>query len=535
MELLLPTGEDNDQHYFAANQIRQIPSYEINTDTGILRIEDGIWGECEIGHKPHDAVLIDLFLNSLVLRSAGVEQLTLPKIFTTVPGTFDFVRFEHIWGSVVLIRKKLEEMEERGERIDPREAMVLQLRTFVSDLAHTAFSHLGDWLFQGFGGAENQHDIELKELLEYAGISRILNKHGFTVDEVAFPEIEDWVECSGPDLCVDRVDFGVRERARWLTDYESTESHEKRYTIVNGQFVMRSHDDALTHGIATSLLATEHWGGPVHRYMLKKFGTYVMGIVADNGSQLAHSAEITHPRDLLFTIDSVISGYGRAMGTLNHELFEVMIGIARSQRKIAAHARMPMLQDFIRRQTSSYKLGMGDASDELVYPDPLQAYTHTERIMGVKPYNLELVIVNSPSDVPHFNEQPHTLDEFLEPLKPRFVDPLFFDENGEVKRLSEADPRYKAMLSASKELQKRAYVARLHGDPQFIEVLKAKEEIVKQRWRDNLKSPRATPDVMRRLIDDVALTAVHRAPMSIRMIKNGYTMLPYRADDTSDI
>ena len=91
------------------------------------------------------------------------------------------------------------------------------------------------------------------------------------------------------------------------------------------------------------------------------------------------------------------------------------------------------------------------------------------------------------------------------------------------------------MLSASKELQKRAYVARLHGDPQFIEVLKAKEEIVKQRWRDNLKSPRATPDVMRRLIDDVALTAVHRAPMSIRMIKNGYTMLPYRADDTSDI
>src|SRR5690606_26322791 len=142
---------------------------------------DAVWGKCVIGREPGDEVFLELVGHPLVARLMNIEQLSLNDVHATMPNTTGFTRWESQWGSVAFVRKMTESLG-----MDPRERLILQLRTFLSDVGHTAFSHMGDWLFQGFGGPENQHDEELADLLEISGINDLLLKHGIQTDEVVF-------------------------------------------------------------------------------------------------------------------------------------------------------------------------------------------------------------------------------------------------------------------------------------------------------------------------------------------------------------
>src|SRR4051794_25652739 len=111
-----------------------------------------------------------------------------------MPNSMYFLRWEHIWGSLVFVRK----MVEGRDDIDDRQKMVLQLRTLLSDVGHTAFSHLGDWMFQGPGGGEDMHDQDLKDILQVSGVEEILTQNDFNLGETVFPDVADWVECPSP-------------------------------------------------------------------------------------------------------------------------------------------------------------------------------------------------------------------------------------------------------------------------------------------------------------------------------------------------
>ena len=200
-----PEGRDN----VVMNDL-QLPVYELD-DNG-MQIHDVVWGDCKIGDRqPYDSLLMELARSPLFRRLQAVEQLTLPPHFATLPNTTYFSRWQHIWGSLAFVRK----MTEGDDRFDDRQRTILELRTLFSDVGQTAFSHLGDWIFQGVQGGENLHDQDLRELLEVFGVDNLLEKYGLTLDETVFPEIDDWVECPSPDLCVDRVDYGLREILRW--------------------------------------------------------------------------------------------------------------------------------------------------------------------------------------------------------------------------------------------------------------------------------------------------------------------------------
>lgn len=510
-EILLSGHEDFDMHYTTANQVRLLPDYYLDSETRVLQIHDPAWGECEIGKEQGDEVLIDLFTNPLVQRMASIEQLTLPKKFATMPGSFDFSRFEHLWGSVVFVRKMIERARAEGQEITPEESIRLQLRTFVSDLGHTAYSHLGDWLFQGFGGSEDQHDIELRELLDFGGVNEILVKHGYSVDEIAFPEIEDWVGRPGPDLCVDRVDYGVREMLRWVSGFESSAVWLNRFTIVDDQLVMSSKQDAKQFAIEFGLLATEHWGQPTHRLQLQLFGELVRGVITDEGSAVAMDLDISHPRDILYTIDRVLDGASRAVGTLNHDLHEILLSTARAQRKIFAHGRSAEIDRFLSNIKHRY-----NSETDINYPGPMQSLGYHTEYTGLKPYNIEIIPVESPNDVGNYDKQPHTLDSFLPALKPRVVDPLYIDSDGSVKRLSETDEEAKRLLGECREIQKQAYVARYHADPQFLDKLKEKMGKTNEEWERMLTRERASKESMANLFRDVGMYAVGSGSIRIR-------------------
>lgn len=510
-----PLGEDFDQHYTTAQQIRTVAEYECREDLGKTRINDPVWGKSEIGDREGDEVFTELYTNSLLQRSIGIEQLTLPRHFATMPGSTEMSRWEHAWGSVVFVRKMIEKSEAAGRRFEPREVLAWQLRTFVSDLGHTAFSHLGDWLFQGFGGSEDQHDAELMQVLEVGGVADVLKRYGFEPEEIVFPDTEDWIECPSPDLCVDRIDYGAREISRWVHGYRPSEDWLNRFELDDHQrIVMPDKTEARAFGLEFALLATEHWGHPVHRLQEHLFGELVRSIIADEELSSIMWDGVHHPRDLLYTIDYDVNASTRAVGELNHDLFGVMLDLARSQRKIFAHGRQAEIQAFLRLNTTYDDPNMFEEARD--FPDPLEARSWTTRYTGVKPNNVTFIPVETPDEVTDFDKLPYTFDLFLPAFKPRSIDPLYYDEGGKVVRLSEQDHRYAQLLQQQRATQRQPYVARLYADPAVVAVLKTKMRAVNAIWREKLTHERAATGVLAEKLRYVGELAVARSGGAIR-------------------
>ena len=153
-----------------------------NMEDGVFN--DTVWrfgtpDRLRLNEMANNKIFYEIFYSDAVRRLQAVEQLTLPPEYTTIPNTAAFSRFEHIWGSVLFTGQIA-----LRENISPADTTILQLRTLVSDLAHTIGSHLGDWMFQGIGNEENQHDLELASYLEKVGINDIFRKKTMLIQRV---------------------------------------------------------------------------------------------------------------------------------------------------------------------------------------------------------------------------------------------------------------------------------------------------------------------------------------------------------------
>src|SRR3990167_8691978 len=229
---------------------------------------DQVWAmgrhdSLELGRSPEEAVLTELFYSNPSRRLQAIEQLTLPPIYSTIPNTGAFSRFEHVWGSALFVKKMAEK-----NGLGTAETVKLQLRTVVSDIAHTTGSHLGDWLFQFVGGDEDQHDKELATYLEATGINDMLQRYGVDPRQILSPAAVDWVEAPAPDLCVDRVDYGVREINRWNdVAYWQNFSADDFVITPENMLAMTDQRRARIFSEAYLLLSEEHWSEPTHKFI----------------------------------------------------------------------------------------------------------------------------------------------------------------------------------------------------------------------------------------------------------------------------
>lgn len=466
-----------------------------------LIIDDPVWGREVIGDAEGDEVLIALLHNPLVRRSMAIEQLSLDEAVATVPNTGNFARWEHIWGSVVSVRKLTE-----GTGISARDRMILQLRTFVSDLAHTVFSHIGDFISQGYGGTESQHDNDLPYLLRVSGIVDIIERYGYTAREIIDAQPPDWVERPSPDLCVDRVDYTARESIRWL-DFDDGVRRAMRadsFKLIDGQIVMRNKQLALSFFKAHLLLGTENWSEPAHRVNLWFQAERVKRIITGSWARLNSLNPLDsgdyHPRSLMYSIDSDIdhelhfSDFGAAVGGLMRE-------IATAKKSIFTSARAGELAVFL-------------ATDTAEYPDPLRHYGPSAERLGERallPSNLEVVIAENGQRIPSAEDNLNTIELFLPALKLRQIDPLYLDENDRVVRLSETDNNVPKLLAAHAEIMRRNYIARIFVKPELkllIESEVAENEI---EWQQAILRPPMPEPVLRDMLRNTVITAaVHR-------------------------
>ncbi len=463
-----------------------------------------------------DAVLSELFYHNAVRRLQAVEQLTLPPEYSTVPNTGAFSRFEHVWGSALFVRQIAE-----AHGISPEETVRLQLRTLVSDVAHTFGSHLGDWMFQGIGGAENQHDIELAGYLEAVGVNDTLRKHGIDPRSVTFPEVaDDWIEASQPDLCVDRVDYGLREMNRWNDVVRSQAFTAEDFTITpENMLAMTDRRRARIFAEGFLLLSQEHWSEPTHRFMedmliLRTKLFYGEGRAPrswvfepdDDSIRLVNLAGI-HPRDLMYVTDPAQTAAYQLPNLGGHILESIMTSVARYRRQYVWPGRRQRIARYMSQfaDESSYeevrKTGAYTSLDSSRFNSYLDEYPPT--LPGgfalLDPEVAESTMTDASIDLP----QP--------PFKIRQIDPLV-RVGSDYKRLSVLDPSYVARLQEHRRKLQQQKVARLViADPTTCASVKAIVQNVESLWQTRLAtSERMTPAQLRELVSTSSME-VHGA------------------------
>lgn len=465
-----------------------VPSYELEDNK--MRIHDVVWGSCELdGEKSDfDELLVRLARTPLFRRLQSIEQLTLGRDYATMPNSTDFSRWQHIWGSLVFVRKMTE-----GTDIPHREREIMQLRTLLSDVGHTAYSHLGDWLFQEDKLKEDLHDEELKELLAATGVENLLAQYGYSIDETVFPETEDWVECPSPNLCVDRVDYGVREILRWgaptipLHLYMTELQNPKQLFAINENNQLVVTNDTFGKYLAAgfSILPTEHWSHPVHRLQLELFQSAVRMVVMEENPFI-------HPRDVMYSVDPQFSHHYQKWPLT--QLNDTMRSIALSQRRTFVRGR--------RHDLNQVFMGIDEKDWRFPeFPDPLRAYSwESEQFVGPYPPNVEFIPAEHEqlAILPRLTATSSGLSIPLSPLKARAIDPLI-GAASKAHPLSERDPSYIDYLAGQRREMARGYIGTVCMRESFAERIVNIHNDSLTRWNEQLAKDRN----MQRLAQDM--------------------------------
>jgi len=393
-------------------------------------------------------------------------------------------------------------MTEDDSRFSERNRIVLQLRTLFSDVGQTAFSHLGDWIFQEGETSEDLHDQELQSLLEGFGVDKLLEEYGIGIDETVFPGIEDWVECPSPDLCVDRVDYGLREILRWMSPpsklimYKSQLADPKSLFQINDDNMLEAKSQEFAHQFATTynMLPTEHWAQPAHRLQLELMQTAVKYALLDGHfSDGLNLGSRPHPRDRLYGIDADFDFAFQGWDGI--KLSETMKSIGRAQRQLYVVAR--------RHDIASITDNLAAQGQ---FPDPMKSYSWQSKEFGLSAPQIEIEEIEPERG----NESRITMGKIglkldLHPLKPRSIDPLVASD-GTSMRLSELDPSFADYRADQNIKMSQGYTASLLLNKRETEKLYRMHQSTVESWREAADQPRSVRD-LREIVAQAAMYA----------------------------
>ena len=512
-----PTNWPSGERDYVILETLDVPRYEMGIDKMI--IHDVVWGDCvikkrteaeETEHRAnlaqqgielgegksddYDALLLELAQNPLFIRLQAVEQLTFSERFSTTPNTSRFSRWQHVWGSLVFARK----MTENDARFSERDRIIFQLRTLFSDVGQTAFSHLGDWIFQGIQGGEDLHDQDLKALLRVFDMEELLAKYDLTIDETVFPEVSDWVECPSPDLCVDRLDYGLREILRWASPplplmlYKNALANPKLLFEIDDKqrLIIKNQKFARYFVAGFSLLPADDWSHPTHRVQMEMMQVAVKGALLEKADESS-----THVRELLYLVDRDFDIYfakwsGMALGNL-------MKSIAFEQRRIFTVAR---LHDLSRVFT-------GIQNDKWRFPEfphPLKSYSWVTEEFGEYPIPAQISVKEVEIATQRMKATQRGLEIGLPSLKARRIDPLVKAPSGVARRFSQLEPSYRAYVQGLQEFMSTNFVATIHMRQDFAQKIVTQRNEIGIRWREALGYMRSD-EQLRRAVGHAAI------------------------------
>jgi hypothetical protein len=143
-----------------------------------------------------EPVICETMRHSAIERLKEVRQYGVMHYVRSIP-PFSFSRYEHSLGVFLILRTYGCSIEE-------------QLAGFLHDVSHTAFSHVGDLVFNNSLVTKCHQDSIYTWYLEEVGLADVLREHGYEI--VVNQPKECWpaLNQSYPNLCADRIEYNLK-------------------------------------------------------------------------------------------------------------------------------------------------------------------------------------------------------------------------------------------------------------------------------------------------------------------------------------
>lgn len=200
-----------------------------------------------------EPVLLELIESPAFQRLKYIHQYGV-SYYTTHREEYD--RYTHSLGVFALLRAKGLPLEE-------------QIAGLLHDVSHTAFSHVGDWVFGKEGEDKDYQNSIHIDYLERCGIGEILEKYGYTSSqmeptEVFYPALES----PSPSLCADRIEYNIQGAyyQGFITYEEAMELFED-LRFIDGVWI-GTKVEPLKKLVRSSLFMTlTCWGSPTNHVL----------------------------------------------------------------------------------------------------------------------------------------------------------------------------------------------------------------------------------------------------------------------------
>lgn len=204
-----------------------------------MQIIDEVYGKEEV----EESVLEELVNSKTIQRLKGISQYGVPDGYYHKK---NYSRYSHSIGVFILSRRLNADLEE-------------QVAGLLHDSSHTAFSHVVDWVI-GSSTQEDYQDINHLEFIKNSEIPFILNKYGINYEKVSNFDNFTLLERPSPSLCIDRIDYTLRELSM---DGKSKLVREIVRNLINkdGQVIFNSKEFGEKFANEYLKLQKEHWAG----------------------------------------------------------------------------------------------------------------------------------------------------------------------------------------------------------------------------------------------------------------------------------
>lgn len=194
-----------------------------------------------------EPVLLELIHSPAFERLKNVHQYGVA--YYTKTHTEEYTRHQHSLGVFALLRSKKAPLEE-------------QIAGLLHDVSHTAFSHVGDWVFPQETEEEDYQTSIHNVYLNRSGIEKILNRHGFSGEQIS-PKKEEFVmlEQPLPNLCADRIDYNIQ--GAYFQNFITKEEAQQIFLDLSfneGKWIMTKQDLAAKLAYFSLFMTKDCWG-----------------------------------------------------------------------------------------------------------------------------------------------------------------------------------------------------------------------------------------------------------------------------------
>lgn len=199
-----------------------------------------------------EPVLLELLDSPAMNRIKKIQQFGVYFFLEEDGKPAHYSRYTHSVGVWALLRKFGASLEE-------------QIAGLLHDASHTVFSHVGDYLFDGYRTSKDSYQDDIHRwYLEKQEVGTILAKYGYTLKQVlhknsGFKALEQRL----PDICADRLEYNLFEGViEGMLTQRDVKEIVNDISFKNGKWFFKSPALAEKFAQVPLHLTAHHWGSP---------------------------------------------------------------------------------------------------------------------------------------------------------------------------------------------------------------------------------------------------------------------------------